>query len=75
MQLGDLLVWCSKYDYHVFENSQIIKTRDLTDVYHKPHKIVTTTYSIFKNDIFLAGNLTYDELVDQLQKLFAAQSI
>ena len=81
MQLGDLLAWCTAHGYDVLEETKQTRIKLLTDTqssrYLSPDKTVdtVTNYSVFYHGTFLAGNLTYKELVEQLRNLVDAQNL
>lgn len=81
MQLGDLLAWCTAHGYDVLEETKQTRIKLLTGTqlsrYLSPDKAAdtVTNYSVFYHGTFLAGNLTYKELVEQLRNLFDAQNL
>lgn len=81
MQLGDLLAWCTAHGYDVLEETKQTRIKLLTGtqplMQQSPDKTVdtVTNYSVFYHGTFLAGNLTYEELVEQLRNLFDAQNL
>ena len=81
MQLGDLLAWCTAHGYDVLEETKQTRIKLLTGTqlsrYLSPDKTVdtVTNYSVFYHGTFLAGNLTYEELVEQLRNLFDSQNL
>lgn len=81
MQLGDLLAWCTAHEYDVLEETKQTRIKLLTGTQplmrQSPDETVdtVTNYSVFYHGTFLAGNLTYKELVEQLRNLFDAQNL